>query len=197
MLRPESERNDDVSRYDSKWNLAGAFHNAWPVLHGIVDVGKSLADRPRKPNLRIVAGASIAIVIAMLAGRAVAFDAGLIVVEDRGGLVLRYMKQIDALNERKVQISIIGDCRSACTLYLGADRVCVSRDAVLRFHGPRSFNGDPLPDAQFDLMSSIMADYYPEPIEEWFMETARYMMQGTIPISGEKLIEYGVPECGE
>lgn len=122
-------------------------------------------------------------------------SAGVInVANDYGGYIASYMRRIDGIRAQHTPVAITGDCRSACTLYLGAGNVCVTRSATLRFHGP-SKSGTPFPDVEFDMFSRAMAKYYPEPIKSWFMSEARYRIKGTYAVSGAELIRLGVPEC--
>ncbi len=117
------------------------------------------------------------------------------VANDYGGYISNYMDRIDGIRARHTPVAITGDCRSACTLYLGAGNVCVTQAAMLRFHGP-SRSGEPFPKIEFEMFSQLMARYYPEPIKSWFMDTARYRINGTFALSGAELIRLGVPECG-
>ncbi|MEJ2023122.1 MAG: hypothetical protein P8X43_14160 [Maritimibacter sp.] len=117
------------------------------------------------------------------------------VADDYGGYIASYMDRIDGIRAKRTPVAITGDCRSACTLYLGAGNVCVTRSATLRFHGP-SKSGTPFPQTQFDTFSKMMARYYPEPIKNWFMTKARYRINGTYAVSGAELIRLGIPECG-
>eukprot|EP01037_Dinobryon_pediforme_P036590 gene36590-43603_t len=50
---------------------------------------------------------------------------------DRGGKIIDYLVQVDAAREMH---HIDGYCLSACTLWLGAKKVCVTERAVLGFH---------------------------------------------------------------
>ena len=114
--------------------------------------------------------------------------------DDYGGSIAAYMARVDALNASHRRVEISGDCRSACTLYLGADNLCVSQTAILRFHRP-SRPRQPLTDSQFDDFSRRMASYYPDPIRNWFLNSARHETRGTVALSGAVLIQLGVPEC--
>jgi len=114
--------------------------------------------------------------------------------DDYGGSIAAYMARVDSVNARRQRVEITGDCRSACTLYLGALDLCVSGAAVLRFHGP-SGSRQPLTERQFDEFSRRMAGYYPGPVRDWFLESARYETNGTVALSGATLIRLGVPEC--
>ncbi len=113
----------------------------------------------------------------------------LIVLFDLGGVVSNRVEHIEELGPRPVEIR--GHCESACTMYLGAEEVCVSPEAKLIFHGP-SFFGLPLLENDFEYWSRVISSFYPEVLREWYMEEGRY---GRYTLSGEHLIELGVQEC--
>jgi len=113
----------------------------------------------------------------------------LVVTLDLGGLVSSRVDYIDSLDRTLVRIE--GYCASSCTMYLGAEHVCVTPEARLVFHGP-SFFGLPLPEYDFDYWSRVISSYYPEVIRDWYMEEGRY---GNYTLTGEHLIEMGAREC--
>lgn len=116
----------------------------------------------------------------------------LVVTNDAGGFVAARVARVAALGDREVRIE--GYCASACSMYLGARNVCVTRDATIGIHGP-SFFGMPLPAAEFEYWSKVIAGYYPPAIAEWFMETARYRTVGLYTLAGAEVIRHGVREC--
>lgn len=165
--------------------LARLFQTVFPLAHAWAGLA------------HLVALCLVAAVVAMptcAAERAVAHAETVRIERDYGGSIAAYMREVDALRQRHLRVEIVGECRSACTLYLGAENVCVSRSAALRFHGP-SRPDAPLTPRQFDAFSVRMAQYYPEPIRSWFLETARYRLTGTYTLTGPTLIRMGVPEC--
>ncbi len=135
---------------------------------------------------------SSAVAAAVAAGRGA--TGTIRISHDFGGSIAQYMRAVDGLRDGRSRVEILGDCRSACTLFLGAGNACVSRHATLRFHGP-SRPGHALTPAQFEKFSRRMAGYYPEPVRSWFLATARYRRGGTFDLSGAELIAMGVPEC--
>jgi len=116
----------------------------------------------------------------------------LVVENDPGGVVATRVARVAALGAREVRI--VGWCESACTMYLGAENVCVAREARLAFHGP-SFFGMPLPPRDFEYWSRVIAAHYPAPISEWFMERARHRILGHFTLTGDEVIRLGVREC--
>jgi len=121
----------------------------------------------------------------------------LIVRNDRGGSVRDRAEIIETYRRSGTRIHIRGSyCLSACTLYLGLNRTCVAPDTIFGFHGPSSrFYGVALPFQSFDYWSRLMANYYPEPLRTWFIETGRHRIVGFHEFSGQNLIEMGVAEC--
>ena len=104
----------------------------------------------------------------------------LVITNDQGGFVGPRAAYVATLGNREVRIE--GTCVSACTMYLAAPNVCVTRDARLGFHGPSFFGAD-LPPADFDYWSRVLARHYPPAIADWFMTTARYRTFGTYTLT--------------
>lgn len=92
-------------------------------------------------------------------------------------------------------VRIAGVCRSACTMYLGLPETCVTPDAVLGFHGPRTRSGLPLPRPEFERITQQMADQYPPALRRWFMDFARYETDGFYSLSGSDVIALGARKC--
>ncbi|MBS8227415.1 hypothetical protein [Vannielia litorea] len=122
--------------------------------------------------------------------------AGTIVVgNDRGGFIrarLREMQRIRASGDR---VEIRGRvCFSTCTMYLGAEDICVSPKTTFGFHGPAMAIGRLTPE-QFDYLSKLIASHYPEPLANWYMAEGRMRTSGLYRMSGSDLIRLGVPRC--
>jgi len=90
--------------------------------------------------------------------------------------------------------------RSAATMYLGAENVCVARDSRFEFHGPSWLGLTPLPQEAHDYWVAKIVQFYPYPLDEWFME--RYGesgLEGMVhfrALTGADLIEMGAAvEC--
>lgn len=119
-----------------------------------------------------------------------------VVQNDRGGYVGKRAIEIADLNARQTRVELRGRiCYSSCTMYLGADDLCVSPTTTFGFHGP-SQNGRTLPAAQFDHWSNVMASHYTAPLRDWFMREGRHKTSGYFRVSGQQLIEMGYPACG-
>ncbi len=134
----------------------------------------------------------LAVLVRLLLAAFITAQGPLVVTNDPGGIVAVRAARIAALGDREVRIE--GRCESACTMYLGAANVCVTRDARLFFHGPSHF-GLPLPERDFDWWSRVIASHYPPPIADWFMQTARHRILGGYTLTGAEVIRHGVREC--
>jgi hypothetical protein len=84
----------------------------------------------------------LAIVLSLFAAAPAVAD--LRIVASPGGEVESYLRMIAAMRESGQRIVIDGPCYSACTLLLNeipANRLCVTRRAVLGFHAARWIDG--------------------------------------------------------
>jgi hypothetical protein len=119
----------------------------------------------------------------------------LIVGNDRGGLVATRAREVDSIKRLGQRVEIRGTvCYSTCTMYLGASDVCVSPNTTFGFHGP-SRSGAPLPTDQFERWSRLMASYYNQPLQQWFLQQGRYKINDVYRMSGSQLIALGYRTC--
>lgn len=115
---------------------------------------------------------------------------------DMGGPVAERLVKVQRLDAQGTPVRILGNCISACTLYLGLRKTCVSPEARLGFHGPSSrLAGIPLPYEEFDRVSRQMAAHYPEAIRQWFLSEARFETDSYIVITGRQAIAMGARSC--
>lgn len=121
----------------------------------------------------------------------------LVVGDDPGGSLPARVAQVARLRAEGAVVEIRGRyCLSACTLYIGLPRACVSPATVFGFHGPSSrFYGISLPPRQFEHWSRVMAAHYPPRLRRWFMASARHVTMGFARLSGRELIALGVAAC--
>lgn len=130
-----------------------------------------------------------------LAG-AVQDAAAMDVRNDMGGSVRERLATIRALEAQQVPVRITGTCVSACTMYLGLSRACVTPQARLGFHGPSTrLRGMPLPAGEFERLSQEMARHYPPAIRAWFLSDARLVTGDYITITGAEAIRMGARPC--
>lgn len=140
---------------------------------------------------------TVLLVLLSLCAPAYAADSQKVIVVrgDWGGSVRQRYDEIQRINRLGYQIEIRdGMCLSSCTMYLGADRVCVSPEAVFGFHGPYRF-WSKLTQEEFNKWSQVIARHYPPVLQKWYMEKARYQVRPMLRLSGAQLIRLGVPPC--
>lgn len=93
---------------------------------------------------------------------------------DRGGTVIRYEEKIAAANARGARVQITGRiCLSSCTMWLGADNVCVGADTIFGFHMPTR-RGKRLKPDEHRYWAETIASYYPEHIRRWYLAGPGY-----------------------
>ncbi|PTQ66236.1 hypothetical protein [Celeribacter persicus] len=121
--------------------------------------------------------------------------ATIIINGDPGGSVRTRYNEIKDINRLGQRVEIRrGACMSSCTMFLGADNVCVSPQTTFGFHGPYRF-GEKLSQSEFDQWSQVIASHYPTPVRQWYMTKARYKIYSATHLSGAELIRLGIPIC--
>ncbi len=86
-----------------------------------------------------------------------------------GGTVGGFLNLFEAVRASGERVVIDGPCLSACTLVLialPANRICVTRRAVLGFHAARSVDRHGHTEAEPEA-SHIIQDSYPAPVRSW------------------------------
>ncbi|WP_264212278.1 hypothetical protein [Leisingera thetidis] len=137
----------------------------------------------------------IGLALATLLPAAAAAQQTYVVGTDRGGFLHDRLIELGNLQRSGVRVEIRGRvCFSTCTMFLGLPDTCVDPDTVFGFHGP-SRSGRRLAQKDFDYFSKVMADYYPEPLKVWFMETGRNRISGVYKVRGSEIIQMGIPAC--
>lgn len=138
---------------------------------------------------------ALALALAAALGAAPAARAE-VIRHDLGGDLDERVARVERLRAAGTPVRIEGTCVSACTLYLGLPAACVAPGARLGFHGPRTrLPGIPLPHADFERQTRVMASYYPGPIRAWFMAEARMVTESYYVISGAQAIAMGARAC--
>lgn len=119
-----------------------------------------------------------------------------IVGNDYGGVLIPRLANLQAIKMRGATVEIRGDiCASACTLYLGLENTCIIPKTKFGFHGP-SQHGRPLPQADYERLSQVVAAQYPLVLRNWFMTSGRKTLVRMQFISGQTLIGLGLRQCG-
>jgi hypothetical protein len=86
-----------------------------------------------------------------------------------GGQVGPFLELFDRVRASGERVVIDGPCLSACTLVLSivpADRICVTRRAVLGFHAARSIDQRGRMYAEPEA-SDLVLQAYPAPVRNW------------------------------
>ncbi len=135
-----------------------------------------------------LAGALAAAVLTMAAFPNAAF-AGVRVTRDLGGEVTSYIRKFQEIRESGERLIIDGPCLSACTLFTAfvpPAQVCVTRRAVLGFHGATLYD-----DARHRFVptrrgTALVMQVYPPEIRNWI---ARHggLTQSVIMLRGREL----------
>ena len=113
-----------------------------------------------------------------------------------GGEVGRFLRLFAALRESGQRIVIDGPCYSACTLVLSTiprERICVTRRAVLGFHGARLFDRAGNEYVAPPSLSAAVAQAYPKPVRRWIARRGG-LTRKLIKLRGAELYRY-YPRC--
>jgi hypothetical protein len=168
--------------------------NGWKLVLNSFVAKYQTQTRSRDPKMTPLFNA---IVFALVMGMpAHAQQAATVIVQnDRGGAIGERLLSINRANANGTRFELRGRiCYSSCTLYLGADHLCIDADTVFGFHGP-SRHGHPLPPKEFEHWSQVMAAQYRAPLQDWFLRTARHRIMGYYRLKGAQLIAMGYPQC--
>lgn len=91
------------------------------------------------------------------------------ILSSPGGQVGTFLDLFEAVKNSGERVVIDGPCYSACTLVLAAvpnDHICVTRRAVLGFHGARSMDRRGRFHAEPEASAAVL-DAYPVPVRDW------------------------------
>jgi hypothetical protein len=113
-----------------------------------------------------------------------------------GGEVGSFLRLFTVLRESGERIIIDGPCYSACTLVLSTiprERICVTRRAVLGFHGARVFDRDGKEYAVPRSLNTTVAEIYPKPVQQWIARRGG-LTKRMITLRGAELYRY-YPRC--
>jgi hypothetical protein len=112
---------------------------------------------------RLIAAASVCLTLSMPA------SADVRILGSPGGEVGSFLNLFALLRASGQRVVIDGPCISACTLVLSAvprDRICVTRRAVLGFHGARSIDLYGHIEAEPEASQLFLASYPPS-VRQW------------------------------
>ena len=116
-----------------------------------------------------------------------------VITEDRGGLVSKYKMATERYVLENRRVVIDGSCRSACVLALGARNVCVTPNAVVKFHAAyNSITGEERPDVTREMVNSLSLKIQSSVNGKIGRE---YSPGATLGYS--RLVELGISPCSE
>ena len=91
------------------------------------------------------------------------------ILSSPGGQVGPFLALFERVRESGERVVIDGPCLSACTLVLStvpSERICVTRRAVLGFHGARSVDQRGRMYAEPEASQAVL-EAYPAPVRSW------------------------------
>ncbi|ANW05278.1 hypothetical protein [Bradyrhizobium icense] len=109
------------------------------------------------------------VVAAALSAAIMPVRAEIRILASPGGQVGPFLELFDRVRESGERVVIDGPCLSACTLVLmtvPAERICVTRRAVLGFHAARSIDGRGRIYAEPEASRAVQAAY-PARVRDW------------------------------
>ena len=108
----------------------------------------------------------------------------------RGGSVEKHHDVVIEANRTGRRIEIRApECLSACTLYLGANNVCVDPDTRFGFHGGR------LRGKMDGRVDHYIAQVYPPALGAWFLSHAAGKANARYLTGSELIKRYGFEAC--
>ena len=134
--------------------------------------------------------------VALAFGAAAPASAEVRILASPGGEVGSFLRLFEVLRESGERIVIDGPCLSACTLVLSTipkERICVTRRAVLGFHGARLFDRDGNEYAVPRSLNTTVAEIYPKPVQHWIARRGG-LTKRMITLRGAELYRY-YPRC--
>ena len=115
----------------------------------------------------------------------------IVIQNDGGGLVNSYVDKVERYSAEGREVRIMGSCRSACVLYLGAKNVCVGPNAEIKAHEAyEQSTGAPRPDVTLYMMNQLPVRVS---ARLWPYITKNYNSQATLNAS--QLVSLGVKRC--
>jgi hypothetical protein len=115
---------------------------------------------------------------------------------DPGGSIFERFELMKIIDRAGVEYHINGVCISACTLFLGLEKVCMEPRSLLMFHSASS------PDANGNLILSeegnmIARLVYPQRILEWIDKKKALATIKLTPMTSDEAWSLGVKKCDE
>lgn len=118
------------------------------------------------------------------------------ILSSRGGEVGSFLRMFQSIRDSGERVIIDGPCFSACTLVLSIvpkERICVTRRAVLGFHGARLFDREGNEYRAPRSLNTAVTQVYPEPVQQWIARRGG-LTKKLITMRGAELHRY-YPRC--
>src|SRR5712671_5368831 len=122
----------------------------------------------KEPRMRM-AVIKLVVVMAALWTAIAQAEAEVRILASPGGQVGPFLELFERVRASGERVVIDGPCLSACTLVLSVvpdDRICVTRRAILGFHGARSIDRRGRLYAEPEA-SALVLEAYPAPVRGW------------------------------
>lgn len=117
--------------------------------------------------------------------------APVIITEDGGGLVQKYIDAAIKYTFEKRAVAIDGPCYSACMMALAVPGVCVTKNAEVSIHWAYDQTSNVL---RKDV-TNYMLNMLPDAVQESVKGKIQRDFSPGATLSGEKLIKLGINEC--
>lgn len=115
-----------------------------------------------------------------------------VISEDGGGLVHEYQQAAFRYNVEKRRVEIRGSCRSACTLALGVQNVCVGKGAIVKWH--HAFNQYNRNDIRYETTNEMLSQI-PFKIAQTVRPYISIEYNQNATLTYAQLLQLGVPDC--
>ena len=114
-----------------------------------------------------------------------------VIREDGGGLVSKYMDQVHIYNAEGRRVEIRGSCRSACTMALAVKNVCVGTRAVVKWHNAyNEITGERRPD-----VTAKMIEPLPAKVRAYISGKVQDDYTYASILDYNELRKLGIPDC--
>ena len=140
--------------------------------------------------------ATLLLCVALALSAAVPASAEVRILASPGGEVGSFLRLFEVLRESGERIVIDGPCLSACTLVLSEiprERICVTRRAVLGFHGARLVDREGNEYRVPRSLNAAVTDIYPKPVQHWIARRGG-LTRKMITLRAPELYRY-YPRC--
>jgi hypothetical protein len=134
--------------------------------------------------------------VCLVLGTAAPARADVRILASPGGEVRSFLRLFSMLRESGERIIIDGPCLSACTLVLSTipkERICVTRRAVLGFHGARLMDREGNEYKVPPSLNTAVTEVYPKPVQQWIARRGG-LSRKLITLRGAELYRY-YPRC--